>query len=247
MGKFIDMTGWKMWEHGIPDSKLTVIRRVEDIVQSNGIHIIQWLCECSCPQHNQIVAPGGHIRSGNTLSCGCLQIQRAKEANKKINLYNLDGEYGILWSTNTNEEVYFDLDKAEEILKHAWYIDAYGYPTTSIDKKGVKMHVFLGKGRHDHHNRNKRDNRFENLIPCTTSDNNKNRTVQSNNTSGFIGVCWIEGRGKWRARVHINKKPKDIGWFNDKHDAIVARLKAEKEYYGEFAPQRHLFEIYRIN
>ena len=27
MGKFIDMTGWVMKEHGIPDSRLTVIRR----------------------------------------------------------------------------------------------------------------------------------------------------------------------------------------------------------------------------
>jgi hypothetical protein len=25
MGKFIDMTGWKMSEHGIPDSRITVI------------------------------------------------------------------------------------------------------------------------------------------------------------------------------------------------------------------------------
>ena len=27
MSKPIDMTGWKMWEHGVPDSRYTVIRR----------------------------------------------------------------------------------------------------------------------------------------------------------------------------------------------------------------------------
>ena len=33
----------------------------------------------------------------------------------------------------------------------------------------------------------------------------------------------------------------------NKHDAIIARLKAELEYYGiNFAPQRHLFEEYGI-
>jgi hypothetical protein len=32
----------------------------------------------------------------------------------------------------------------------------------------------------------------------------------------------------------------------DKKSAIVARLRAEKEYYGVFAPQRHLFEEYGI-
>ena len=31
-----------------------------------------------------------------------------------------------------------------------------------------------------------------------------------------------------------------------KKDAIIARLKAEKEHYGEFAPQRHLFAQYGI-
>lgn len=27
MGKLIDMTGWKMWEHGVLDSRLTVLER----------------------------------------------------------------------------------------------------------------------------------------------------------------------------------------------------------------------------
>ena len=26
-----DMTGWNMWDHGVPESKLTVIKQVEDI------------------------------------------------------------------------------------------------------------------------------------------------------------------------------------------------------------------------
>ena len=26
-GKYIDMTGWKMWEHGYPNSTLIVIKR----------------------------------------------------------------------------------------------------------------------------------------------------------------------------------------------------------------------------
>jgi len=37
-----------------------------------------------------------------------------------------------------------------------------------------------------------------------------------------------------------------IGLFDNKDDAIKARLKAEKKYFGEFAPQRHLFEQYEI-
>lgn len=39
MSKKIDMTGWKMWEHGVPDSKLIVI---EEVPSSNGR--TKWKC-----------------------------------------------------------------------------------------------------------------------------------------------------------------------------------------------------------
>ena len=35
----IDMTGWKMWEHGVPESRLTVIKQVNDYVTPQGVHI----------------------------------------------------------------------------------------------------------------------------------------------------------------------------------------------------------------
>lgn len=51
---------------------------------------------------------------------------------------------------------------------------------------------------------------------------------------------------KWRARIHIGAKEIYLGEFIDKESAIRARLIAEKEYFKEFAPQRHLFEQYGI-
>lgn len=42
-----DMTGWKMWEHGIPGSRLTVIEQVNDCIIS-GVYFAAWLCECAC-------------------------------------------------------------------------------------------------------------------------------------------------------------------------------------------------------
>jgi hypothetical protein len=44
----------------------------------------------------------------------------------------------------------------------------------------------------------------------------------------------------------VNRKQIRLGCFSDKIDAIKARLKAEKEYFGEFAPQQHLFEQYEV-
>jgi hypothetical protein len=37
-----------------------------------------------------------------------------------------------------------------------------------------------------------------------------------------------------------------LGCFEKIEDAVVARLKKEKEIWGDFAPQRHLFELYNI-
>lgn len=39
MGRFIDMTGWVMSEHGVSDSRLTVVERAEDGILPSGKHI----------------------------------------------------------------------------------------------------------------------------------------------------------------------------------------------------------------
>lgn len=241
-----DMTGWKMSEHGVPDSRLTVIRQDEDYVAPNGKCEAQWLCECSCEKHNTIVSTGSNIRNGHTKSCGCLRVDANKANFKKYNKYDLSGEYGIIWSTNTNEEIYFDLCDAEEILKYCWSIDSTGYPSTSIDRHNVRMHVFLGCKGYDHANKNKLDNRKKNLRPASRQDNRRNSSKRINNKSGFIGVYFDEKINKWVAQITINYQTKALGCFANKEDAIKVRLKTEKELFGNFAPQQDLFEQYKI-
>jgi hypothetical protein len=48
------------------------------------------------------------------------------------------------------------------------------------------------------------------------------------------------------ASINVNKKICWLGRYLNKKDAIVARLQAEAKYYGEFAPQQHLYEQYGI-
>ena len=80
MGKLIDMTGWKMWEHGVPDSRWTVLQKADS---RNGQ--TYWLCECSCEEHTKKIVKGSDLRclKGGSKSCGCLMKQKTSKLNKK--------------------------------------------------------------------------------------------------------------------------------------------------------------------
>ena len=99
----------------------------------------------------------------------------------------------------------------------------------------------------DHTNRNRLDNRKNNIRICYVGDNNKNRSLNFNSKSGVIGVSWRSKRNKWRAEICKDGKSKTIGEFKNIEDAIKSRLKAEKELFDEFAPQKYLFTKYNIN
>ena len=238
---------------GMVFGRLCVISQAEDYINpTTEKHSARWLCKCSCTDNNHITVDGGKLKNGETQSCGCLRKENLKRissmSNRKGNKHDLSGEYGILWTNNTNQEVYFDLDDAGKILQYTWVEDDKGYPHARVGNRIVRMHTLLGYHWNDHKNRNKMDNRRENFRPCTYRTNDMNRSVQKNNTSGIIGVNFNKVSNSWMARIsNESGKRMYLGCYSDMDAAIRARLSAEAKYYGEFAPQRHLFEQYNIN
>jgi len=175
---------------------------------------------------------------------------------RKHNKYNLEGEYGIGY-TFKGEEFYFDLEDIDIIKDYCWWMHTSNYMSTNIPgysnpRFEVLMHrMILGLDdptiQVDHINRNRVDNRKENLRIANVTNNSRNRTRDFDNKSGFIGVMWDKRQCLWRAYLTADKKWMHLGNFNDKENAILARLQAELKYFGiEFAPQRHLFEEYNI-
>lgn len=64
MSKFIDMTGWVMKEHDVPDSRLTVVGRSEDYISPNGYREIRWDCTCECgTQHVIVCTDTGRVKA----------------------------------------------------------------------------------------------------------------------------------------------------------------------------------------
>lgn len=251
-----NMVGWIMSEHGVSDSRLTVIEQAEDYIDPKGIHRAQWLCECSCEEHNLIITTGDHIKSGRVKSCGCLtkeQALRMSQNNRKYNTYDISGDYGIGWTTNTNQEFYFDLEDYDKIKDYCWHEGRTGknrnFRILVASIPGVRnivtMHKLLGFQNHDHIDRNEFNNQKANLRPCTKDQNNINKSIRLDNTSGVTGV-YKTNSNKWEAYLKLNGETKLRKQFDDINDAIRARLQAEQDYFGEFAPQRHLFEKYNI-
>lgn len=215
-----------------------------------------WLCQCECG--NIVEVKDIRLKEGHTKSCGCLQKETMLKNisnNKKYNTYDLSGDYGIGYTTK-GEEFYFDIEDYNLIKNICWNIGKQGY-VCHIDNQNNKtifMHRIIMNITNnnykleqiDHINHIKNDNRKENLRICNCQKNVINRRIMKNNTSGAIGVYLVKETMKWRAIIIYNKKHINLGRYKNKEDAIIARLKAEKEYFGEFAPQRDLFEKYGI-
>jgi hypothetical protein len=75
---------------------------------------------------------------------------------------------------------------------------------------------------------NKLNNRIINLREVTQSENNRNRSIPANNTSGTVGV--IKKGDKWEARIWVDGKCIYLGTFDTKEEAIQARKQAENKY-----------------
>lgn len=82
----------------------------------------------------------------------------------------------------------------------------------------------------DHINRDKLDNRKENLRHCTISDNIINTGLWKNNTTW---CKWISKTGSWAYHAYINNIGKRINlWlYKDINDAIAARMQWELKYW----------------
>lgn len=87
----------------------------------------------------------------------------------------------------------------------------------------------------DHRDVTQSNNSLGNLREASNSENQRNRCLQRNNTSGLKGVSWHVHVRKWSSRITINKKRIHLGYFDIKHDAAAAYAKAAREHHGEFA------------
>ena len=163
-----------------------------------------------------------------------LHVQKSEK-----NVYDISGEYGVGYTSNTNKPFYFDLDKYDLIKYFSWF-EKDGYAFAKVNKKKIGMHrLVIGEDNIpknmciDHINHNRCDNRLCNLRIVTFSDNCKNRERPKNSTSVYVGVEKLKS-GKYKAQIGVNNSIIRLGTFDTAEEAIKAKIDAEKKYFGEF-------------
>ena len=91
------------------------------------------------------------------------------------------------------------------------------------------------RGEIDHINGIKHDNRISNLRLASRSQNNQNVRRRSDNLSGYKGVYFESGRGKYHAQIRAGGQFLYLGRFTTAADAHAAYCEAAARIHGEFA------------
>jgi hypothetical protein len=77
------------------------------------------------------------------------------------------------------------------------------------------------------------------LREATPSQNQANKAMRSDNTSGVKGVTWDKSRGKWVAAIHVNRKRISLGRYKDIEEAAAAYEAASSIHFGPYGrPER---------
>jgi hypothetical protein len=218
---------------------LTII----DVIVKNNHCYFQCKCDCGNPAIKDVRR--GNLLTGRIQSCGCLYKLRTRSKVPENQFIFTDG-----YVTGFIEGVvkfFFDIEDYPLVCKYKWYLDKDGYVVCRKDNKACKLHRIIicdSLCKIDHINGNKTDNRKNNLRSVGNIENGINSKISINNRSGVKGVYWYQHNHKWGAKITINKKQIFLGLYDNKIDAIISRLLAEVEYFGDFAPQKELIQIY---
>ena len=118
------------------------------------------------------------------------------------------------------------------------YINTKGYLIAKIKGYPYLLHRIIWvlaygcwpKNEIDHINGVRTDNKLGNLREVTGAENQQNRRLSANNTSGCVGVTWNKKHNAWQAQIKANGEYMYLGSFSELDDAIAVREAANKKY-----------------
>ena len=147
---------------------------------------------------------------------------------------------------NKGQSAIVDDDVFDYLNQWKWYFNNQGYAVRRPYIKGsgrknqkcmtIHMHRLVNNTPNgmqtDHINRNKLDNRRENLRNVTDQQNKFNLPTRVDNTSGRKGVYWDKQTNKWRVLIQVGYKSISLGRYLSIQDAVEVREIAERKYHA---------------
>lgn len=115
------------------------------------------------------------------------------------------------------------------------------YYRVTIDKQTYPYHRIKWLLHHgvdpfpyeiDHINNDRFDNSINNLRLVTNQQNNQNRSIRSDNSSGYIGV--YKRGNKWVSYIKHNNIRYHLGSFDSVNEAVHIRNNKGRELFGDY-------------
>ena len=110
-----------------------------------------------------------------------------------------------------------------------------GYLSVSLDKRYLAhriiwlMQTGINSEFIDHKDHDRTNNSWLNLRDVTRQDNAENKSINRNNSTGYMGVSYKPSSKKYVAYITKNRKQIYLGVFNTAEEAYQARLVANTE------------------
>ncbi len=125
--------------------------------------------------------------------------------------------------------------------KKAGYVTTTGYVQIGVDRVGYLAHRLAWlymtgafPALHiDHINGSRTDNRWLNIrnVNFVTNAQNIRKAMNSNKSSGMLGVSLYKRTGRWQAQISVGGTPKPLGYFNTPEEAYSAYLAAKRVHH----------------
>jgi hypothetical protein len=145
------------------------------------------------------------------------------------NIINYDPVSGVAkWNT----KLYRGKHSAGDVINNVHHNNKISYYRVQVCGVRYMLHkliVLYMTGEYptskvDHIDGDGLNNKWDNLRHVTNAENGRNCSINSNNTSGHLGVSKF--RNGWRVRVKFNGIEKHIGVFQDFDQAVKASRQA---------------------
>lgn len=146
----------------------------------------------------------------------------------------VDGDVARLVITDLNDQyvatAIIDSEDVDRVSEHRWTINDNGYVRTFQGTKPLYLHRFIcnysGKETVDHINRDKLDNRKENLRVVSQSVNNLNRSVK-----GYRRVNRPGLKKQYLVKMYLRNGFRYCKYFETEEEAKEVSAKLRQQHY----------------